>query len=178
MIGAAVCEKLVVENVIPEHIDSLLRKLIEMGVDLKVDVDSVTVTNKNNIKSTNIITLGYPGFPTDLQQIMASLMTQADGESKIEETLYENRFLNLYQISKMGAKVKLEGNRAYIRGKTDLYGTEVSASDLRAGASLVLAALLAKGETIINSADYILRGYEDIVQKLTKLGAKINLIKI
>ncbi len=178
MIGAAVCEKLVVENVIPEHIDSLLRKLIEMGVDLKVDVDSVTVTNKNNIKSTNIITLGYPGFPTDLQQIMASLMTQAEGESKIEETLYENRFLNLYQISKMGAKVKLEGNRAYIRGKTDLYGTEVSASDLRAGASLVLAALLAKGETIINSADYILRGYEDIVQKLTKLGAKINLIKI
>ena len=178
MIGAAVCEKLVVENVIPEHIDSLLRKLIEMGVDLKVDVDSVTVTNKNNIKSTNIITSGYPGFPTDLQQIMASLMTQAEGESKIEETLYENRFLNLYQISKMGAKVKLEGNRAYIRGKTDLYGTEVSASDLRAGASLVLAALLAKGETIINSADYILRGYEDIVQKLTKLGAKINLIKI
>lgn len=178
MIGAAVCENLVVENVIPEHIDSLLRKLIEMGVDLKVDVDSVTVTNKNNIKSTNIITLGYPGFPTDLQQIMASLMTQAEGESKIEETLYENRFLNLYQISKMGAKVKLEGNRAYIRGKTDLYGTEVSASDLRAGASLVLAALLAKGETIINSADYILRGYEDIVQKLTKLGAKINLIKI
>lgn len=178
MIGAAVCEKLVVENVIPEHIDSLLRKLIEMGVDLKVDVDSVTVTNKNNIKSTNIITLGYPGFPTDLQQIMASLMTQAEGESKIEETLYENRFLNLYQISKMGAKVKLEGNRAYIRGKTDLYGTEVSASDLRAGASLVLAALLAKGETIINSADYILRGYEDIVQKLTNLGAKINLIKI
>lgn len=178
MIGAAVCENLVVENVIPEHIDSLLRKLIEMGVDLKVDVDSVTVTNKNNIKSTNIITLGYPGFPTDLQQIMASLMTQAEGESKIEETLYENRFLNLYQISKMGAKVKLEGNRAYIRGKTDLYGTEVSASDLRAGASLVLAALLAKGETIINSADYILRGYEDIVQKLTKLGAKIKLIKI
>ena len=113
-----------------------------------------------------------------MQQIIASLMTQAEGESKIEETLYENRFLNLYQISKMGAKVKLEGNRAYIRGKTKLYGTEVSASDLRAGASLVLAALIAEGKTIINSADYILRGYEDITEKLTNLGAKIKLIQI
>lgn len=178
MIGAAACNKLIVENVIPEHIDSLLRKLTEMGVDLKVDTDKITVTNKNKLKSTNVITLGYPGFPTDLQQIIASLMTQAEGESKIEETLYENRFLNLYQISKMGAKVKLEGNRAYIRGKTKLYGTEVSASDLRAGASLVLAALIAEGKTIINSADYILRGYEDITEKLTNLGAKIKLIQI
>ena len=178
MIVSAACNNLIVENVIPEHIDALLRKLLEIGVDLKIDGDKVIVTNKNKLKSTNIRTLVYPGFPTDLQQIMASLMTQAEGESKIEETLYENRFLNLYQLSKMGAKVKLEGNKASIWGKTNLKGVEVSASDLRAGASLVLAALIADGTTVINSADYILRGYEDIVTKIEKLGAKIKLIQI
>ena len=105
-------------------------------------------------------------------------MTQAEGEAKLEETLYENRFLNLYQISKMGAKVKLEGTIAYKTRKTKIYLTEFSSIDLIAGASLVLAALIAEGKTIINSADYILRGYEDITEKLTNLGAKIKLIQI
>lgn len=178
MIGAAACEELIVENIIPEHIDSVIKKLFEMGADLKIDGDRVIVSNKNKLKAINIRTLVYPGFPTDMQQVMASLMTQAEGESRIEETLYENRFLNLFQISKMGAKVKLDGNKAYVYGKVDLRGTEVSATDLRAGASLVLAALIAEGTTTINGADYILRGYEDIVEKIENLGAKIELIQI
>lgn len=178
IIGAVACKNLVVENIIPEHLDALLQKLIEMGANIKRNGDTVIVDNKNKLRATKIRTLVYPGFPTDMQQIMASIMTQADGESKIEETLYENRFLNLYQLSKMGAKVKLEGNKAYIWGKTNLKGCEVTATDLRAGASLVIAALIADGKTIINGADYILRGYEDIVLKLTNLGAKIRLIQI
>lgn len=178
MIGVAACEELIVENIIPEHIDSVIKKLFEMGADLKIDGDRVIVSNKNKLKAINIRTLVYPGFPTDMQQVMASLMTQAEGESRIEETLYENRFLNLFQISKMGAKVKLDGNKAYVYGKVDLRGTEVSATDLRAGASLVLAALIAEGTTTINGADYILRGYEDIVEKIENLGAKIELIQI
>lgn len=178
MIGASCAKNLVVENIVPEHIDALLQKLKEMNVDLKIDGDSVIVSNKNKLKSTTVRTLVYPGFPTDLQQIIASLMTQAEGESVIEETLYENRFLNLYQLSKMGAKLKLDKNRAVIYGKTKLVGTEVHATDLRAGASLVLAALQATGTTTINGADYILRGYEDIVLKLENLGAKVELIEI
>lgn len=178
MIGAAVCDNLVVENIIPEHIDTLLQKLLEMNVDLKIDIDKVIVTNKNKLKKTNIRTQVYPGFPTDMQQIIASLMTQAEGESKIEETLYENRFLNLYQLCKMGAVSKVEGNKAYIRGKTKLIGTDVSATDLRAGAGLVLAGLIADGTTTISGADYILRGYENIVEKLENIGAKIKLIQI
>ena len=178
MIGVGAAKKLVVENIIPEHIHSLLKKLKEMGADILVDSDSVTVSNNNTLISTTIRTSVYPGFPTDMQQVMASLMTTAYGESKIEETLYENRFLNLFQLSRMGAKVKLEGNKASIYGKTDLVAADVSATDLRAGASLVLAALLAEGTTTINGADYILRGYEDIVNKLKNLGAKVELLKI
>ena len=178
MIGAACATSLTIENIIPKHIDKLLQKLIEMGVDLKIEGDKVTVTNKNSLKAVNIRTEVYPGFPTDMQQIIASLMTQADGESRIEETLYENRFLNLYQLSKMGAKSKIEGNKAYIRGKTPLHGTDVSATDLRAGAGLMLAGLIADGTTTISGADYILRGYENIEEKLENIGAKIELIQI
>lgn len=178
MIGVGAAKHLVVENIIPEHIHALLKKLKQMGADISVDSDSVTVTNANTLLPTNIRTDVYPGYPTDMQQVMASLMTTAYGESKIEETLYENRFLNLFQLSKMGAKVKLEGNKASVYGKTELIAADVSATDLRAGASLVLAALLANGITTINGADYILRGYEDIVNKLRNLGAKVELIQI
>lgn len=178
MIGAAVSSNLVVENIIPAHIDALLQKLLEMGVDLKINYDSIEVTNKNKLKKISVRTQVYPGFPTDMQQIIASLMTQAEGESKIEETLYENRFLNLYQLCKMGAISKVEGNKAIIKGPTKLTGTDVTATDLRAGAGLVLAALIAEGTTIISGADYILRGYENIEEKLESLGAKIELIEI
>ena len=178
MIGVAICKKLTIKNIIPEHIYALVQKLIEMGADIKLDSDNIIVTNKNKLKGINIRTQVYPGFPTDMQQIMASLMTQAYGESRIEETLYENRFLNLYQLCKMGAKSKVEGNRAFIYGPTKLTGTDVAATDLRAGAGLVIAGLLATGTTTISGADYILRGYENIVEKLNNIGAKVELIQI
>ena len=176
ILGAACAKKLVVKNIVPKHIDSLLEKLKEMNVNLKVGKDSVTVKESKRLKATEIITLVYPGFPTDLQQVLASLMVKAKGTSSIEETIWENRFLNLYEIGKMGAKIEVNGSKAYITGPTNLRGTEVNATDLRAGAGLIVAALIADGETVINSADYILRGYENIVEKLTNIGADIKLV--
>ena len=178
MIGACACRSLVVENIIPEHLEALTQKLLEMGVDLKIEDESIYVSNKNKLKAVKIKTQVYPGFPTDMQQIMSSLMTTADGRSVIEETIYENRFQNLYEIKKMGANVEINSNKGYIFGPTKLRGKTVNATDLRAGASLVLAALIAEGTTTINNADYILRGYEHITEKLTSLGAKIELTQI
>ena len=178
MIGACACKSLVVENIIPEHLEALTQKLLEMGVDLKIEDESIYVSNKNKLKAVKIKTQVYPGFPTDMQQIMSSLMTTAEGRSVIEETIYENRFQNLYEIKKMGANVEINSNKGYIFGPTKLRGKAVNATDLRAGASLVLAALIAEGTTTINNADYILRGYEHITEKLTSLGAKIELTQI
>lgn len=178
MIGACACKSLVVENVIPEYLEALTQKLLEMGVDLKIEDESIYVSNKNKLKAVKIKTQVYPGFPTDMQQIMSSLMTTAEGRSVIEETIYENRFQNLYEIKKMGANVEINSNKGYIFGPTKLRGKTVNATDLRAGASLVLAALIAEGTTTINNADYILRGYEHITEKLTSLGAKIELTQI
>jgi UDP-N-acetylglucosamine 1-carboxyvinyltransferase len=178
IIGVSSCESLTIENIIPEHLEALTQKLIEMGADIEIKEDKIIASNKNSLKSTKIKTLVYPGFPTDIQQLMATLMTQAKGESVIEENIYENRFLNLYELKKMGANIRVEGNKAYIKGITKLKGTNVSASDLRAGASLIIAGLIAEGKTTITNADYILRGYENIVEKLESLGAKIKLTQI
>ena len=178
MIGSILSEDLTVENIIPEHLHALFQKLSEMGVDFEVFEDRVHVTNKNKLKATRIRTLVYPGFPTDMQQIIATLMTQAVGQSVIEETIFENRFQNLYELQRMGAHIHVEGRRGYIYGPTKLYGTSITATDLRAAAGLLFAALIAEGKTIINNTDYILRGYEDVVEKLEKLGAKLELIEI
>lgn len=178
MIGACACKNLKVENIIPEHLEALTQKLIEMGVDLKIEEDAIFVSNKNKLKNVKIKTLVYPGFPTDMQQVMSTLLTQATGKSVIEETIFENRFQNLYEIKKMGANVEVSGNKGYISGPTKLKGKTVNATDLRAGASLVLAALIADGVTTINNANYILRGYEHLPEKLTSLGAKIELFEI
>ena len=160
MIGACACKRLVVENIIPEHLEALTQKLIEMGVDLKIEDDSIYISNKNKLKAVKIKTQVYPGFPTDMQQVMSALMTRAEGKSVIEEN------------------IEVSGNKGYIFGPTKLRGKTVNATDLRAGASLVLAALIAEGTTTINNADYILRGYEHITEKLTSLGAKIELTQI
>lgn len=178
MLGLIKSEDLTVENIIPEHLHALTKKLLEMGADIKVYENKIHVTNKNKLKATKVRTLVYPGFPTDMQQIIATIMTQAHGESIIEETIFENRFQNLYELSKMGANIKVIGNKGFITGPTKLVGTKITATDLRAGAGLVVAALIADGETIINNVDYVLRGYENIVEKLTSIGAKIELIEI
>ena len=178
MIGAVASDDLTVENIIPEHLHALTQKLKEMGADIQIMEDKIHVTNKNKLKATRLRTLVYPGFPTDMQQIIASLMTQAEGESIIEETIFENRFQNIYQLKKMGAKAFIQGNKVYILGPTKLKGTDIVATDLRAGAGLVLAALIADGVTTINNTEYILRGYENMQGKLNDLGAKISLIEI
>jgi len=175
ILGAACASKLKVTNLVPKHIDSLLEKLKEMNVKIKVGKDYVVVKQPKKVYPTEIITLVYPGFPTDLQQVLASLMVKAKGESEIDETIWENRFLNLYELGKMGAKIEVNGSKAYIEGPTKLIGTEVNATDLRAGAGLIVAALEAEGTTIINNADYILRGYESIVDKLHSIGADVEL---
>jgi len=176
ILGAACSEKLTIKNIVPKHIDSLLEKLKEMNVKMDIKKDSVTIKESKKIKATEIITLVYPGFPTDLQQVIASLMVKADGVSTIEETIWENRFLNLYELGKMGAKIEVNGSKAFIFGPSKLRGTEVNATDLRAGAGLIVAALEAEGKTVINNADYILRGYENIVEKLQNVNADIELV--
>jgi len=175
IIGAACSDRLKINNIIPEHLEALHNKLRKMKVNITVAEDNAVVIESGDLKATEVTTEVYPGFPTDLQQIIATLMTQACGESEIHETIYENRFQNLYELKKMGAKVKVDGERAIIKGKTPLTGTEVYATDLRGGAGLVVAGLLAEGTTIIDNADLILRGYEGIVDKLRAVGADITL---
>ena len=175
IIGAACCDRLKINNIIPEHLEALHNKLRKMKVNITVEFDNAVVIESGDLKATEVTTEVYPGFPTDLQQIIATLMTQASGESEIHETIYENRFQNLYELKKMGAKVKIDGERAIIKGKTPLVGTEVYATDLRGGAGLIVAALLAEGTTVIDNADLILRGYEGIVDKLRAVGADITL---
>ena len=176
IMGAAMGNNLKVSNLIPEHIYSLTEKLREMGVPLEVGPDYVIVSKPEKYNPVDIQTLVFPGFVTDHQQLIASLMVLADGVSSIEETIYENRFQNLYELAKMGARIKVEGKKAYIYGPTKLVGTTVMATDLRAGAGLVIAGLFANGVTEIQNADYILRGYEKIVEKLSNIGATIELI--
>lgn len=175
IIASACGEKVTIKNIIPEHIESLLKKLKEMNVKIDVNENEVTVYESDNIKPVYIKTEVYPGFPTDLQQVLASLLVKSYGKSIIEETIWENRFLNLYELEKMGAKISVKDKIATIEGPTVLKNAEINATDLRAGAGLVVAALETNGITIINNADYILRGYENIVEKLNNLGADVKL---
>lgn len=165
-----------ISNVIPEHLDALLLKLKEIGIKIEVGNDYFIISKADNMKSVNIKTLPYPGFPTDLQQPITTLLTQCEGSSKVEETIYENRFLNVDYLNKMGSNIKTKDKEAIVYGVTPLKGCEVIATDLRAGACLVLAALIAEGKTTIHNIDHILRGYEGIVEKLNGLGAKIKIV--
>ena len=176
--AALIGNKVKISNVIPEHVESLTSKLIEIGVEIQEGDDYFIVSSKDNYKSTKIKTLGYPGFPTDLQQPITTLLTQCNGISEVEETIYEGRFKNIEYLNKMGAEIKVNDNKAFIYGKTDLKGKKVTATDLRAGACLVLAGLIAEGTTTIDNVDHILRGYENIIEKLSNVGAKIELIEI
>ena len=178
VIAALLGKNLKIDNMIPNHLEALIAKLKECGVDMEVGLDNIIVNEVKKYKATDIKTLVYPGFATDLQQIMATFLTQCKGRSTIEETIYENRFQNLEYLNKMGAKTKVKkGNhKAVIKGATKLKGTEVSATDLRGGASLLVAGLIASGITTIDNISYILRGYDKIIEKLTKVGAKIEII--
>ena len=160
----------------PGHLGALLQKLQEVGVKTRLTKDSVRVEGNGNLKAADVITEEYPGFPTDVQAQYMVLATQAEGTSVVTENIFENRFMHAQEMVRMGANIKIEGSRAVVRGKSPLSGAAVLASDLRASASLVLAALVADGETIIDRVYHIDRGYESIEEKLRGVGAQMRRI--
>lgn len=177
IIGALLGENLTIKNLIPSHIESLTSKLIEAGVEMNISEDSITIEKRDKYKAVSIKTLPYPGFPTDLQQPLIPFLTQCHGISTVEETIWENRFQNVYDTNRMGANIIVKDNRiAKIKGVTKLTGKNVTATDLRGGASMLICGLIAEGITTIDNVKYILRGYDDICGKLSKVGAKIELI--
>jgi UDP-N-acetylglucosamine 1-carboxyvinyltransferase len=169
-----------VKNVIGSHIRPVIAKLIEIGAEVEenVDEDMIRVRANKKLHATNIKTLPYPGFPTDAQAQFMSLMTVCEGESEIQETVFENRFMHADELKKMGATILTEGNKAVIVGTEKLHGADVKATDLRAGAALVMAGLVAEGETRVSDIYHIDRGYSDLVEKFSKLGAKIKRTKV
>ena len=175
IMGALLGENLKIDNIIPEHIEALTSKLKEAGADIVVEDDCVTCNAVEKLRAVNIKTYYFPGFATDLQQPFSVFLTQCSGKSKIEETIYENRFMHVEYLNKMGANITTKERIATINGPTELKGTDVIATDLRAGAALVIAGLIAEGETVINEVEHILRGYEGIIEKLTNVGAHIKI---
>ena len=158
----------------PTHLTAILQKLTQTGVKTAIKTDSVRVMGDQPLRSSDLNTEEYPGFPTDMQAQFMALATQADGTSIVTENIFENRFMHAQELVRMGANIKIEGRRAIVRGKTPLSAAAVLASDLRASASLVLAALVADGETIIDRVYHIDRGYEHIEEKLKAVGAEMR----
>ena len=176
--GALVGKDLKISGIIEEHVESLLSKLKEMGADFKVEDNSIIISKAKKYKPINVKTLVYPGFPTDLGQPITVLLTQAEGVSIFEETIYENRMGHIKYLQKLGADIKVNDRTAIVNGATELVGQEVVATDLRAGAAMVIGGLIATGKTVINDIEHILRGYENIVEKLTKVGATIEIVEL
>ena len=177
IIGALVGKDLKIYNIIPEHIEALTSKLKEMGADIKIGADYLVVNARDKYKPTNVKTLVFPGFATDLQQPFSPLLSRCTGVSTIEETIYENRFMHIPELQKMGMDITVNDRKAKFTGPNKLVGAEVKATDLRAGAALVVAGLAAEGETIIDNVEHILRGYEGIVDKLKDVGADIEILE-
>ncbi len=173
--AAATHGEVLVKNIIPKHLECIADKLRETGTIVQMYEDSVLVRNTGNIRKTNIKTMPYPGFPTDMQPQMAALLAQADGTSVITEGIYDNRFKYAQEMRKMGADIHVGGKVCVIQGRKRLTGAPVLACDLRAGAAMVIAALCAEGESVIDDVHFIERGYEDFVSKLQHLGADIHI---
>ncbi|MFJ5671770.1 UDP-N-acetylglucosamine 1-carboxyvinyltransferase [Bacillus safensis] len=172
--GAAMGDEVVLDNVIPTHLESITAKLREMGFIIETSNDQMLIVGRNEgLKSVDIKTLVYPGFPTDLQQPMTALLTKAKGTSVVTDTIYSARFKHIDELRRMGANMKVEGRSAIITGQTQLQGAKVKASDLRAGACLVVAGLMADGVTEITGLEHIDRGYSLLEKKLEGLGATI-----
>ena len=163
-----------VKGVIPEHLNALLAKLDEAGVEVINNGHALRVANPKRPKGITLKTMPYPGFSTDLQPQMMAVLSLAEGTSIIHETIFESRFLHASELQKMGAQIELQGNTAIVHGQKSLIGAEVYATDLRGGAALVLAGLAAEGETVIYDTHHLKRGYEDMMEKLTPLGARIR----
>lgn len=175
MIAAAMTGgDVIVENVLPEHQKPLIAKLREAGALVEEDIDRIHVVGSGKLKAVDIKTLPYPGFPTDMQAQMMAMLSVAEGRSKITETVFENRFMHVVELNRMGANITTEGRSAVITGPAHLTGCTVRATDLRAGAAMILAGLVAEGATEICDIYHIDRGYEEIAAKLTRLGADIK----
>ena len=174
MAAAATCGNVLVKNVIPKHMEAVTAKMREMGVEIIEEDNGSRVIGKENIKGCKVKTLPYPGFPTDLQQPMAVLMSIASGQSVITESIFENRFKYVDELRKMGADISINGRVANITGVPTLSGTKIKATDLRAGAAMVIAGLIAEGETRITDIQYIDRGYEKLESNIRSLGGIIR----
>ncbi|MBD8032622.1 MULTISPECIES: UDP-N-acetylglucosamine 1-carboxyvinyltransferase [Solibacillus] len=174
IMAAAIGDGVVIDNVIPLHLEAVTAKLREMGVIVEENEESMYIPKQTNLQAVDVKTLVYPGFPTDVQQPLSVLMTQAEGTSMITDTIYSARFKHIDELRRMSAKARVEGNTAIIQGPVSLEGSAVTATDLRAGAALVLAGLIAKGETEIHDIHHIERGYSSLIEKLCALGANIR----
>lgn len=173
--GAITKGDVTLNGVVEQHIEPVIRKLQDAGAEVTVSGDQVRVKVKDGIRSTDIKTMPYPGFPTDVQPQFTSLMSMANGTSVVTETVFENRFMHVHELKRMGADIQIEGQSAIIKGVKKLSGCPVRASDLRAGAALVLAGLAAEGETLVDDVErFIERGYEDLVGKLNSLGGGLK----
>ncbi len=172
--AAATCGDVVVKNVIPKHMEAASAKIMEMGCIVEEYDDAIRVIGRRPLKPTRVKTLPYPGFPTDMQPQIAATLALANGTSTVTESIFENRFKYVDELARMGANIKVEGNRAVIMGVESLGGARVSAPDLRAGAALVIAGLAADGITIIDDIHYVQRGYERFEEKMRGLGAKME----
>ena len=177
MCAAAVTKgDILVKNVIPKHLEAITAKLYEIGCSVEEHDDAVRVIGNGRLSSTQVKTLPYPGFPTDMQPQMTVTLASAKGTSTVIECIFDNRFKYADELTLMGANIKVEGNVAIIEGVETLKGAQVNALDLRAGAALVLAGLGAEGFTVIEDIHYIQRGYEDLPMKITKLGGVISVV--
>ncbi|GER73031.1 UDP-N-acetylglucosamine 1-carboxyvinyltransferase [Weizmannia acidilactici] len=173
ILAAATGEGVLIDNVIPQHLESLTAKLREMGVPVETGDEQIFIGKPDKLKAVDIKTLVYPGFPTDLQQPFTALLTKAEGSSIVTDTIYSARFKHIDELRRMSANIKVEGRSAIVNGPVRLQGAKVKASDLRAGAALVIAGLMADGITEVTGVDHIDRGYSHLVEKLNGLGATI-----
>ncbi|MGI5891260.1 MAG: UDP-N-acetylglucosamine 1-carboxyvinyltransferase [Bacillota bacterium] len=178
VIAAAMGEEIIIKNIIPEHLKSITAKLQETGVFIEESYDDMRIRGREDILPLDIKTLPYPGFPTDMQAQFMSFLTTARGSSTISETVFENRFMHVNELRKMAADIQIDGHTAIVNGVSHLEANKVKATDLRAGAALIIAGLKAKGITEIYETQHIERGYDNICTKLQALGAKIRFIDI
>lgn len=176
-LAAAIGQGIQINNVLYEHLESFIAKLEEMGVRMTVSEDSIFVEEQQNLRAINIKTSPYPGFATDLQQPITPLLLTANGHGKIMDTIYEKRVNHVAELAKMTGKISTSSDQIVYEGPNQLQGAQVKATDLRAGAALVIAGLMAQGKTEITNIEFILRGYSNIIEKLTSLGADIQLIE-
>lgn len=172
--GAITNSQITIKKVNPSHLDSVLDKLRDIGFDFKINDDEITILKAKELKNFELTTTEYPGFPTDMQAQFMALATQCSGSSSIQETLFENRFMHVSELARLGANITLNGNTALINGESNLVGADVMATDLRASSALILAALAANGATRVHRIYHLDRGYENLESKLKSLGAEIK----